>query len=165
MVMHGYIFSEEFIAFFHIKKTRNNWYIWPLLPVNTDEDALILVAPEELWGCDGCSTGSRILKLELWFMCIVHWGYWSVYFLLPHLVSVVEDGSLQGLWMNVSQDTGQDFKLSDKAEQGEADKQIGSLQGGTVRSNWTYKSILHINNVVCPGGVGQKHLFENQEAS
>lgn len=65
-------------------------------------------------------------------------------------------------WMSLR--TVQDYKLSDKEEQGEPDKQIGSLRLGTVQSSWTSKSILHFNDVVCPG-VDQRHLFESQEAS
>lgn len=60
--------------------------------------------------------------------------------------------------------TGQDYKLFDKEEQGEPDKQIGSLRLGTVQSSRTSKSILHFNDVVCPG-VDKRHLFESQEAS
>lgn len=35
----------------------------PLVPLNTDEDALLLIAPQGLLGCDGCSTGRSILKI------------------------------------------------------------------------------------------------------
>lgn len=63
--------------------------------------------------------------------------------------------------------TGQDYKLSDKEEQreqGESDKQSGSLRPGAAHSGLTPQSILNINDVVCPE-VDQKHLFKTQEAS
>lgn len=66
--------------------------------------------------------------------------------------------------MNVSQETGQDYKLSDKAEQRELISKAGHFGSAPCGVTELLKSVLHINDAVCVLGAGQKHLFESQES-
>lgn len=97
----------------------NYWYIECIVPYNTDEDAILLIAPEELLG---------LWWIQHRHMCrqdvaVVHvhcaLGILDCLFFCHHLKCLL-------WWINPSRPcewtslrTGQDYKLSDKEEQGE----------------------------------------------
>jgi len=66
--------------------------------------------------------------------------------------------------MNVSQETGQDYKRPDKAEQGELISKSSHFSSALCRATQRLSPFCMSMIIVCPGA-GQKHLFGSQDAS